>query len=169
MNLGTTCFKRVLLVCRSQRFQLSPVKEARTSISTSTDNQDQFLEGEGQVQESVEGEDEADVSLHEDTEEHSCHLVWCDNPEDARKLQIDRPQFWLILNIEDNTVNLYFQFREGQHEVMLPWKQFQMQLAKEVCQINMTIWFLPTSYTYLILLLSDQGPLSQGEPKSVVG
>ena len=122
---------------RAYRFQLSPVKEARTSMSASQDGGSPAGEGGGGDLSfnNGNGVQQEQVCEDDDSVSNNYSLVWCEDPHEARKRQADRPQYWLILNIADNAVNLFFQFREGQPEAMLPWKQFQLLLAREVKEL----------------------------------
>lgn len=94
-----------------QRFQLSPVKEALAS-TTSDDAETMSITDSGANDQEV--------------------LVWRDDPQKNKK----KPQFWLILRITESEVEIYFQYREGQFEALLPWRQTQKLIVSEVRSIS---------------------------------
>ena len=53
------------------------------------------------------------------------------DPDNLKNRQC-RPQFWLILEITEERAALYFQYREGQFEATLPWRQTQQMIVNEV-------------------------------------
>ena len=42
------------------------------------------------------------------------------------------PTFWLILRVFSDRVSVYFQYREGQFDSVLPWRQAQQQVTSEI-------------------------------------
>jgi hypothetical protein len=42
------------------------------------------------------------------------------------------PTCWLILRVFNERVAIYFQYREGQFDSVLPWRQVQQQLTAEI-------------------------------------
>ena len=56
-------------------------------------------------------------------------FIWCQDPS---QLNNSRPQFWLILEITNTDVHVYFQYREGQFEATLPWRQALQQIISKV-------------------------------------
>ena len=56
-------------------------------------------------------------------------FIWCQDPSKLRTL---RPQFWLILEITETEVQIFFQYREGQFEALLPWRQTLQLISNEV-------------------------------------
>ena len=56
-------------------------------------------------------------------------FIWCQDPS---KLRTSRPQFWLILEITETEVQIFFQYREGQFEALLPWRQTLQLISNEV-------------------------------------
>jgi hypothetical protein len=99
---------------RQQRFQLSPVKEAHNSISSTSELDS--LASAATIQGQLPMEDEV--------------FVWYDDPSEKKHRL--RPQFWLILKIGLTTVQQFFQYREGQFEALLPWRQTQQLIANDV-------------------------------------
>lgn len=59
-------------------------------------------------------------------------FVWHDEPQ---KTSCRKPQFWLILRISETEVEIYFQYREGQFEAYVPWRQIQKLIVSEVRNI----------------------------------
>ena len=59
-------------------------------------------------------------------------FVWHDEPQ---KTSFRKPQFWLILRISETEVEIYFQYREGQFEAYVPWRQIQKLIVSEVRNI----------------------------------
>jgi len=43
-----------------------------------------------------------------------------------------RPNFWLIMEVKEAMVKVYFQYREGQFEAVLPWRQAHQSLVADV-------------------------------------
>lgn len=61
--------------------------------------------------------------------------VWCQDP---KQHTCQTPQFWLILEITPQEVHIFFQYREGQFEALLPWRQTLQLIAgtvRELCKI----------------------------------
>ena len=56
-------------------------------------------------------------------------FIWCQDPSD---FGASRPQFWLILEVAETEVHVYFQYREGQFEATLPWRQALQLITNQV-------------------------------------
>ena len=49
------------------------------------------------------------------------------------------PNFWLILRLDNQSARIYFQYREGQFDAVLPWRQAQQAIVSNIKLLFKTI------------------------------
>lgn len=109
-DIITADHDEILEIPGSRKIQLSPVKESRYSIGSPLS----LIEA---------------ASAHSEAESEV--FVWCENPSLQNRSK--RPQFWLIVSISEvSGAEIFFQYREGQFEALLPWRQTQQLIANEI-------------------------------------
>ena len=60
-------------------------------------------------------------------------FAMCYNPE-AERAANSRPKCWLITEVKDEAVKVFFQYREGQFEAVLPWRHaYQADCPSQRC------------------------------------
>jgi hypothetical protein len=57
--------------------------------------------------------------------------TWRNDP-DTEARRSTSPTFWLILRVFNDRVAVYFQYREGQFDSVLPWRQALHQITAEI-------------------------------------
>ena len=105
----------VATACTGQtatRFNLSPVKEVQGHISPPKS----------------EHLSENDV-MHKGDKENIENIS---KKSSNQKRANNYPNSWLILKIDDESVKIYFQYREGQFDAVLPWRQAQQSTVAKI-------------------------------------